>query len=119
MKHYGIELQGYLKDVIADVASGPKAIETYESGKIFTNTGASGSITFTLPTAAKGLVYSFAKVVAQDIVIDAADGDYIADSTVSGTISNVADGETWGYLTLLAVSASMWLVFGNGTWKTS
>jgi hypothetical protein len=118
MKHYGIELQGYLKNSILDISSSPRVLTADESGRIFTNTGASGGITFTLPTAAKGLIYSFAKVVAQDIVIDAADGDYIADSSASGNISNVAD-ETWGYLTLLAVSASMWLVFGNGTWKTA
>jgi hypothetical protein len=119
MKFYGIELEGYLKDSIVDIASGPRALTTDESGRIFTNTGSSGSITFTLPTAAKGLIYSFAKVVAQDIVIDAADGDYIADSTASGNISNVVDAETWGFITLLAVSASMWLVYGNGTWKTA
>lgn len=117
MRFYGIELQGYLKNSILDISSSPRILTTDESGRIFTNTGASGSITFTLPTATKGLMYSFAKVVAQDIIIDAADGDYIADSSVSGNISNVAD-ETWGYLTLLAVSTSMWLVFGNGTWKT-
>jgi len=119
MKFYGIELTGFIKDSIIDIASGPRVITADESGKIFTNTGASGSITFTLPTAAKGLMYSFAKVVAQDMIIDAADGDYIADSSASGTISNTRDSEVWGFITLLAVSSSMWLVYGNGTWVTS
>lgn len=119
MKFYGIELSGFIKDSIIDVASGPRAVTSDESGRIFTNTGSSGSVTFTLPTAEKGLVYSFAKVVAQDIVIDAADGDYIADSAASGNISNVADGEVWGFITLLAVSNSMWLIYGNGSWITA
>ena len=119
MECYGIELKGYLKSAIIDIASGPRVLTTNESGKIFTNTGASGSITFQLPTAEKGLMYSFAKVVGQDIVIDAADGDYIADSVASGNISNVVDAEVWGFITLLAVSSSMWLIYGNGTWKTS
>ena len=119
MKFYGIQLKGYIKDSIIDVASGPRALISDESGRIFTNVGASGSVTFTLPTAEAGLMYSFAKVVAQDVVIDAADGDYIADSAASGNVSNTRDGETWGFLTLLAVSPSMWLMYGTGTWMTS
>jgi hypothetical protein len=45
-------------------------IQAAESGTIFTNTGATGAITFTLPVATPGLRYSFVVGVAQNLIVD-------------------------------------------------
>jgi hypothetical protein len=119
MKYYGVELEGFLKNSIIDVASSPRNLITDESGKTFTNTGASGAITFNLPSAAKGLMFTFAKVVGQNVVISAAAGDYIADSLIAGTITNSDDSDTSAILTLKCVSDSKWIAYGSGSWSTA
>ena len=65
-------------------------------------------------------MYGFAKVVGQDMVIDAADGDTIVDSAASGNITNSVDEETWAFVILIAVSASKWLFYtAHGSWETT
>jgi len=119
MKFYGIEQNGFVKESIVDIASGPRTLDTDESGKIFTNTGASGSITFNLPSAVKGLMFTIAKVVGQDVVIQAAAGDYIADSSVAGTMTNSDDEDISSILELRCVSDSKWIAYGSGTWVSA
>jgi hypothetical protein len=119
MKFYGIEQNGFVKESIVDIASGPRTLDSDESGKIFTNTGASGSITFNLPSAVKGLMFTIAKVVGQDVVVSAATGDYVADSTEGGTITNSDDSDTSAILELRCVSDSKWIAYGSGTWVTA
>jgi hypothetical protein len=45
-------------------------VTTNDNGKVFTNTGASGAITFALPAATLGLRFDFVVKAAQELRID-------------------------------------------------
>ena len=45
-------------------------VTTNDNGKVFTNTGASGAVTFSLPAATVGLWYRFVVKAAQELRID-------------------------------------------------
>lgn len=63
-----------------------------DSGTLFTNAGASGAITFTLPTRAANLQYWFYVVAEQNVTISSAAGsDIVAhgNATASNIIFNV------------------------------
>jgi hypothetical protein len=84
----------------------------------FDNTGAIGSITFTLPAAVVGYVFSFTATVAQPLVIDAPGGVtiYAGDlaSTSGGTFTASARG---AYLLLKCRSNTTWYAQAIlGTW---
>src|SRR5688572_24509733 len=98
----------YPYDVEAKTAS--YTVTSRDFGKIFTNRGASGTITFTLPlsgAAFKGAWVEFYTVAAQSIVVasDPADtlivhADATADSvttaaTIGQHIKCVSDGTGW------------------------
>ncbi len=95
-------------------------IKTSECGTAFTNTGASGAVTLTLPAATPGLHYSFRVSVAQELRIDP-DGS----ETISLPSSGVP-GAAGKYLTADAIGetvhlqcfvAGSWSVVGHtGTW---
>ena len=92
---------------------------TADNGTLFTNRGASGSVTFTLPAPRAGLYLGFVKAVStQNIVIttDVAgtkihgltQGVTLTDSTSEyGTVYIVCDGTAW--FTLASI----------GTWAVS
>ena len=79
-----------------------------DSGTLFTNRGAVGSVTFTLPTPgteANGLFYEFATVAAQAIVVsltsklnvhaNATATSVTTAATIGQHIRVVCDGTTW------------------------
>jgi hypothetical protein len=81
-----------------------------ESGTIFTTTGATGAVTFTLPAPAAGLIYTFFNTVDQNMTVAGAVDDKIitfndldADSVSFSTAGNkigacvqvVSDGTSW------------------------
>jgi len=85
---------------------------------VFTNEGALGLVTFTLPTAVAGLQYSFVTIDGDGIRIDANTGDTIridtAVSASAGYIQGTTIGET---ITLVAVNATEWVALSYvGTW---
>lgn len=101
---------GFVTEPVAKTAA--YTLTARDNGKIFTNRGASGSVTFTLPKISannrlKGFVAEFFTVAAQAIVIasDPADSlvvhaDAAADSittaaTIGQHITVVADGTAW------------------------
>ena len=91
----------------ANYTVGSVATDTF--GTIFTNRGAAGAVTFTLPAPTAGAYYFFAGVVAQTLTISAgsaiavtvnnAAATSIAFSTASQQIGSfavaVADGSSW------------------------
>jgi hypothetical protein len=107
-----------LKDAQAKTAA-YTALAT-ENGTIFTNTGAGGAITITLPAATVGLNYYFYVNAAQELRIDPNGTETIS------LPSNGVPGAAGKYLTANAVGetvhlmccvAGTWACFGyTGTW---
>ena len=94
--------------VVAKTAS--YSVTAAESGTLFTTTGATGAVTFTLPTKAAGLHFYFYNTADQDMIVapDAVDtmvafndaeADSVATSTASeqfgGAFHVVCDGTKW------------------------
>jgi len=126
MDTYGLLHKGYNKRtvVIKTQADTPYTLTADMSGQIFTNTGSTGTLTFDLPTltgaTTRGLCYTFVKLTDDNLVIDAAAGDYIADSSSGGTITNATAAEAYAQITLVSVADDMWAIEGAmGTWTTA
>jgi len=123
---YGFLHKGYVKRTVTAVtqASSPYALTSNQAGQVFTNTGSTASVTFNLPTITDsddlGLEFTLVKLTDDNVVIDAAAGEYIADSSAGGQIQNTTAGETYATITLVSVSTSQWMVKGaHGTWTTT
>lgn len=91
-----------------------------ENGTGFTNTGAAGQVTFTLPPAVVGLHYYFRVSVAQELRIDPNGTETISlpstgvPSAAGAYIVADAIGET---VRIVCAVAGSWSVFGyTGTW---
>jgi hypothetical protein len=102
-------------------ASTPLSLTANDSGKVYTNEGASAQIVFNLPTAAAGLDFTFIVQDADGIQVVAASGDTIriaASATpAAGNISTTTVGNT---VKLVAINATEWVaVYYVGTWTVS
>ena len=98
--------------------TGAYSVSAYEDrGTVFTNEGAAGAVTFTLPSAEAGLRYTFVRCANQNVRIQAAAGDTINGGTAGKIYECVTAGETASQVTLVAVNATQWIVLGEkGTW---
>lgn len=106
----------YKMTILPEAANYP--IVAADSGKVLTNTGAGGAVTFTLPASAVGLHYFFSVEVAASFVIKAVGADIIqiagAASSAAGTATNATVGST---LHLICSKAGKWVSFAReGTW---
>ena len=86
----------------------------------FDNTGAAGSVTFTLPAAVVGYLFSFTATEAQTLVVSAPGGVtiYVEDlaTTSGGTVTATTQG---AYLLLKCRSATTWYTQARlGSWTT-
>ncbi|MFY9225105.1 MAG: hypothetical protein WAQ98_20695 [Blastocatellia bacterium] len=93
-----------------------------DSGGVFTNGEAVGSVTFSLPAAAAGLHYKFYVTTNQNFVIDAAGSDTIrlgASVTASG--GNLTSNVVGDSLELIYIGSGQWGVLGKeqGTWAVN
>lgn len=99
-----------------------------DSGKTFTNTGATGDVDITLPAAVVGLAFNFVLGAAQTFEILPSTGDKIGTpstatvpatgvmGTASQGVSAAADGAT---LSLFCAKTGEWAVMSSaGTWTT-
>jgi hypothetical protein len=91
-----------------------------ENGTGFTNTGASGAITFALPAATAGLHYYFAVAAAQELRIDPNGTETISlpsdgvPGAAGAYLTANAIGET---VHLMCATTGSWRVMGyTGTW---
>ncbi len=93
-----------------------------QSYQTFTNEGASGSVTLSLPTPVAGLEFTFAVVAAQSFVVDVIGSVVIAlgpgiESTAGGQISA---NEPGAFVTLKCLSATRWqAIAGAFGWTPS
>jgi len=101
------------KNVVAKTAN--YTVTASDKNTIFTNQGASGSVTFTLPTLAKGLKYRFFAEAAQNLIVASAVADTLvvfndaaADSIAFQTASEIIGG---GIEVIANADATKWLVF--------
>lgn len=79
--------------------------------------------TFTLPSGVVGNVglrFTFVKLGAGQVTIQAQAGDTIADSSSGGSIYGNRAAETYATITLQLVAANKWVILGfDGTWTTT
>lgn len=92
-----------------------------DSGKIFTNVGASGEVDFTLPTNSLGLAYTFVVGTAQTVKIIANTGSTISMGTfTSATSGNVTSNSTFSSITIASISSTNWVVvYSAGSWAVN
>ncbi len=91
------------------------SVSTGESNTFFTNSGAAGSVTFTLPPlAVGGFTYEFVRDANQTVIIQADPGQTIkigsSTTSLGGSVTLDAVGSR---IRLVAVSASLW--YGDQT----
>ena len=119
--------------LVAAQATGTKAVSAAESGTMFVNTQGASTTTFTLPSAAAGLTYTFVESNASgEILITPASGDAIvgkihaaqdgtAMAPAAGTgIKNTAATNVAGdSITLVALNDTTWYVVAQtGLWAS-
>lgn len=107
-----------LDDVpVLTAKTGNYTVSVNDKGRIFTNSGASGTIDFTLPAAAAGEgPFTFIIATAQQVNINAGSGDKINSAAVQ---YDIADSNDVGMmLTVLAIDTTNWVVMAtNGVWN--
>ena len=83
---------GFFKAVAAKTAA--YTIVASDFGKLFTNRGATGSVTLTLPAATKkaGFYFGVMRVAAQNIVLTATGGAKINNGSANGSLTNANNG---------------------------
>jgi len=87
-----------------------------DSYTYFTNTGAGGSVTFTLPTPVVGMMYEFYRDANQTVVIDVGSGVTIqvgASATTSG--GDVTLDAVGSSIRITAISTKQWVGSSVGT----
>jgi hypothetical protein len=94
-------------------------LKALDTGKIFSNSGATGGVVFNLPTPKKGLWYVFVVIAAQQITVTATGGAKINNSVANGTY--VAAGTQAGIGNVCVWSDGLnWFSAGaQGTWTTT
>lgn len=83
---------------------------------LVTNQGATGDVTFTLPSATAGYRYCFYVFAAQNLYIDTATGDqiYVLTNAAGDRILNSTAGSS---ICLTAINDTYWVASGTvGTW---
>lgn len=85
-----------------------------ETGKAFSNSGAGGSVTFTLPTPKPGMWFLFFKLTNQNIVIAAPSG---ATIDTAASITNTASQAGAAAILVVATSTTTYQsLAARGTW---
>lgn len=88
-------------------------IQANETGSAFTNTGASGEVDFTLPTAVAGLWFLFAVTANQVVKVVTSGGAKINNATTSLNAATPAVGVQMAKV--ICVDGTNWNAFTNGT----
>ena len=89
-------------------------VKVGEAGKCFSNTGASGAITFNLPAPKPGLKFTFIRTAAQNVVVDPP-----ANVTLgAGAVGVALTGSTQSaILQVVGISTTAYAILTqSGTW---
>lgn len=93
-----------------------KTLLQADSGGVYNNTGAAGSVTITLPSAPKdGTIFHVFITAAQTIVLQAAGGAKINAGSANGTLTAAGSQINVGRATVTAMGGN-WFVSTAGTW---
>jgi hypothetical protein len=118
---YNVLVRGSLQRLRAVDArsAGPVAVATnFDTDKVFTNEGATGPVTFVLPTANVGATFTFYVQDANGVVIQAPPSQTVRVGTLvtapGGSVSSVTVGSS---VTLVVINTSEWVAIAFvGTW---
>jgi hypothetical protein len=107
------------RQVLAKTAN--YSVAAAEQNALYTNSGAAGSVNFTLPTAAAGLTYSFYIDAAQTLTITAGASTTIQlTGSTSASAGNVTSNTAGNCITLVAISTTKWVAQSHeGTWTVN
>lgn len=109
----------FLREVPVTQAASPYLISASENGTLFTTTGASGAVTFTLPTVAPGLRYAFYNTVDQNITINGMAGNGIVfNNAAANSIAYSTSGQKIGVGILIESNAAGTKWFAH-QWSTA
>lgn len=85
-------------------------------GTVFTNRGAAGAVTFTLPSPTAGAYYFFASVVAQTMTISAGAGlGVTVNNAAAASIAYSTAGQQIGSFAVAIADGTQWLLVNIGT----
>ena len=92
-----------------------------DSGTFFTNTGAAGTVNFTLPTASAGFWCSVYTDAVQTVTITAPASTTIKmGGTTSASAGNVTNAVAGNCITLIAISSTQYVAIGyTGSWTVN
>jgi hypothetical protein len=92
------------------------AVATDVIGTIFTNEGASGAVTFTLPSPTAGAYYFFASIADQNITVSAGAGLAITiNNAAAASIAFSTSSQKIGSLAVAIAVGSKWLLVNLST----
>lgn len=102
------------KVVAAETAN--RTLTSADSGKLFTNEGATGQIDFTLPTCAAGLEFEFAVLAAQilKVITDSTADDIRQGSSITAGVSRyIQDNAIGTTIKIVGVNDALWLAMSS------
>lgn len=119
----GLNSQGQIDKISARMNVVAKTaaytVKDYESGTLFTNTGATAGVTFTLPTIATtlaGVYYYFATVAGYAITVasDPADKMVVDNNATADSLASSTAGHLIGASLLVVCDGTQWLTMEGG-----
>jgi predicted RNA-binding protein with PUA-like domain len=108
-------------NTIVEAVTANETLAITDSGHTFTNEGATGTVTLTLPTASAGLNFTFVIQAAQTFTIAANLSDTIRYADiVSAAAGDVSAGDIGNVVRVEAINATEWIVTNLiGTWTVT
>jgi hypothetical protein len=90
-----------------------------DTGKIFSNKGATGAVQFTLPKAKAGLWFVFVVVAAQSLTVKAQNSEKVNGSAANGTYAAALTQAGVGNVCIWSDGSAWYSAGPQGTWTTT
>lgn len=112
-----VSILNLAKKLFAVAKTADYTVTANDSGKVLTNRGASGAVTFTLPTPANGLWFIFAGLADQNIVIAATGKIVSLNDATADTLTASTSSEKIGAVMIVVSDGTSWYALPiAGTW---